>query len=143
MYSSFLVGLALTIGAPTVKDPPNKDAPSIVGEWIGETAISGGKQRPAPEKGFVMKFSADGTLSLKDDGRDRPDVPYKLDAKKTPAEIDIVPPKGEETMIGIYKIEGDTLTICLTGGKDAARPTKFESPEGAMTVLITLKRAKK
>ena len=44
-------------------------------------------------------------------------------------------------MLGIFKLEGDTLKICLAFMGD--RPTKLESPDGSLTVLLTLKRTKK
>jgi uncharacterized protein (TIGR03067 family) len=138
-----LIGLAVTIGAPGTKDPPKKDPPSIVSEWVGEKAVSGGRVKPAPEGGIVFSFSADGMLTVTEARREKPEaVPYKLDAKKSPAEIDITPQK-EEKVLGIYKIEGDTLTICFAGGPDAKRPSKFESPEGERIILMTFKRAKK
>ena len=49
--------------------------------------------------------------------------------------------KGNETGNGIYKIEGDTATICVaTFGKE--RPKTFESKKGTGDVLTVLKRVK-
>jgi uncharacterized protein (TIGR03067 family) len=97
-----------------------------------------------------LTFTDDGKLVIKEGGREKPEgATYKVDAKKTPAEIDLIPPPGKKdpVMQGIFKIEGDTLTICFmgaeAGGAAAPRPTKFESPEGSMSMLIVLKRAKK
>ncbi len=45
---------------------------------------------------------------------------------------------------GIYKIAGDTLTICIYQGKDKQRPTRFEATaEQPNTFLLVLKRVKK
>jgi hypothetical protein len=45
------------------------------------------------------------------------------------------------TLRGIYKLDGNTLTLCLAvGGEEANRPAKFESPAGSMVMLLTLKR---
>ena len=42
------------------------------------------------------------------------------------------------------KVDGDTLTLAFArGAPGAARPTKFESPEGSEIMVMTLKRAKK
>jgi uncharacterized protein (TIGR03067 family) len=119
--------MALTVGAPG-KEPPAKDSPSIVGEWV------------------TFIFAADGKLTIKEGKRDKNDTgTYKTDAKKDPAEIDIIPPedKKDPTVQGIYKLDGDTLTLAFGRGKEKSRPTKFESPEGTDTIVITLKRAKK
>jgi hypothetical protein len=42
---------------------------------------------------------------------------------------------------GIYKIDGDTLTMCLS--PTGERPAKFESTAGGQTILMTFKRMKK
>jgi uncharacterized protein (TIGR03067 family) len=145
--NAVLLGLALTLGAPATKDAPKKDPPTIVGEWVGEKAITGGKEKPVPDGGISFNFTDDGKLVVKEgtrgDAASYKTGSYKIDAKKNPAEIDIIPPpdKKEPTIQGIFKIEGDTLTICI--GHDTARPTKFESAEGAKTMLMILKRAKK
>jgi uncharacterized protein (TIGR03067 family) len=146
MYASLLVGLALSLGAPA-KDAPEKDK-GIVGEWVGEKATAGGKDRPVPPGGINFTFTADGKFIVREGKREKPDEgTYKVDAKKNPAEIDILPPAekaGRGVVKGIYKVDGDTLTLCFARGKDdSERPTKFDSPEGSNVMLMTLKRAKK
>jgi uncharacterized protein (TIGR03067 family) len=45
---------------------------------------------------------------------------------------------------GIYKIDGDTLTICIHEGKERNRPTRFETTaEQPNTILTVFKKAKK
>ena len=148
MSPSLWIVMALAVGAPA-KDPPKKEPPSIVGEWAGEKAVSGGKELPVPDGGVVFTFTADGGVIFKEAGRGREDragATYKVDPKKDPAEIDLIPPpdKKEPMLQGIYKLDGDTLTLCFGRGRPGAeRPKSFESPEGAETVVMTLKRKKK
>ena len=146
MHASLLVTLALAVGAPGAKDAPKKEV-SIVGEWTGEKAVSGGKEKPVPEGGVAMTFTADGKFLVREGKRDKAEEgTYTTDSKKDPAEIDIMAPpaSGRPLIKGLFKIDGDTLTLCFAGGKDEAdRPTKFESAAGSRTMLITLKRAKK
>jgi uncharacterized protein (TIGR03067 family) len=143
MNAAILFGLVLSLGAPGEKDAAKKDAPSIVGEWDGEKAVKGGVELPLPEGGVKATFTADGKLIFKEGNKDAEEGTYTVDAKKNPAEIDVVPPKESVTHLGIYKIDGDTLTICLGEKNAATRPTKFESPDGSSIFLVTLKRVKK
>jgi len=135
-----VAGLALLVAAPATKDPPKKDPPSLVGVWIGETGIKGGK--PSPPEEASMDFGKDGKLVFKEKGRELPGT-FTTDAKASPAQLDFTLGAGGQSisLLRIYKIDGDTLTICFAFMGD--RPTKFESPDGSMTMLITLKRAKK
>jgi uncharacterized protein (TIGR03067 family) len=142
MTPSLFVGLALVVGAPTKKEPA-KEPPSIVGEWVPESAVRGGKP-DNPPAGTSITFTSDGKAIMKEGGDRKPEEgTYKADPKKTPAEIDIAPPAADKgpTILAIYKIEGDTLTVCLTLGGE--RPKEFASPPGSEVMLITCKRAKK
>ena len=143
MTAAVLFGVVLSVAAPGDKEAPKKEAPTIVGEWDGEKAVRGGQERPVPEGGIKITFSADGKLVVKEGNKDAHEGTYKVDAKKNPAEIEVTPPKEDGTRIGIYKIDGDTLTICLADKDSTDRPTKFESPDGTNVMLMTLKRVKK
>jgi uncharacterized protein (TIGR03067 family) len=98
----------------------------------------------------VPEEALKGALILKGDkwtlkhGDETGSGTYKVDLSKKPKTIDIEimegPQKGE-TMKGIYKLEGDTYTVCLAfKGKD--RPTDFASKPGSGHVLEVLKREK-
>jgi uncharacterized protein (TIGR03067 family) len=143
MNAALVFGVVLALGAPGEKDAPKKDAPTVVGEWDGEKAVRGGKERPVPDGGIKITFTADGKMLFKEGNKDEQTGSYKMDAKKIPGEIDISPPNEDGTLKGIFKIDGDTLTICLSGKDETDRPTKFESPEGTNIMLVTLKRIKK
>ena len=143
MNAAVLFGVVLAVAAPGDKEAPKKEAPTLVGDWDGEKAVRGGKERPVPEGGITITFTKDGKLLFKEGAKDTTEGSYKVDAKKDPAEIDLTPPKEEGTLVGIYKLDGDTLTICLSEKGSTDRPTRFESPEGTNVMLITLKRIKK
>jgi hypothetical protein len=51
--------------------------------------------------------------------------------------------EGEQTLHGIYKLDGDTLTICAVEGDGNDRPTEFSTKEGDKNRLVVLKREKK
>src|SRR5262249_6134177 len=122
----------------------------IVGEWVGEKLVLGGKEVPPAKgvRGMRFTFADDGKFTVHGDG-DKPESgTYKIDPKKDPPEIDLNAPTGKmtQTTLGLDKVEGDTLTICITltlGQKNAQRPAKLESPEDSDVMLMQFKRVKK
>jgi uncharacterized protein (TIGR03067 family) len=147
MYPSLLLGVALAVGAPAPKAEAKKEPATPVGTWVGVKAVAGGMDLPVPDGGIEFTLTADGQLFVKEGPREKPEAgSYKLDAKKEPAEIDLVPPAGKNdpTILGIYKLDGDTLTLCFGKGRGAAaeRPKAFESPAGAEVIVITMTRKK-
>lgn len=145
MQASLLIGLALAIAAPAPKDPPKEPA-SLVGEWAASSVVVGGKGQAFPEREFEYTLTADGKFVVRN-GKEGGEGKYVLDRKKDPPEIDIFlngDKADSPTMQGIYKVDGDTLILCVApGGKNMKRPKSFEAPAGSEFMLLTLERAKK
>jgi uncharacterized protein (TIGR03067 family) len=141
--NAMLLGVALAVGAPAAKDDPTKNPPSLVGEWVAEKGVRGGDDRAVPAESVRFEFAADGKVRITEGSKSPEGTEYTADPKKVPAEVSILLPPGkkEPPILGIYKVEGDTLTICLRNGGD--RPTTFESPKGSDVMLLTLKRVKR
>jgi uncharacterized protein (TIGR03067 family) len=65
--------------------------------------------------------------------------PFSTDPAKRPMELDATTPFNQQLgFTGIYKIDGDTLTICWNAG--VHRPQAFESSPGNGFTVTTLKR---
>jgi uncharacterized protein (TIGR03067 family) len=161
LLSSFvLICLALGCGrnpetAPTPASPAQAKAPApeaakktdkelIQGTWTVVTCEQSGQPSEA-WKGILFQFSADelNLIATEAKGRLKKST-FRLNPQKNPKEIDIVE-KNEgkiETSHGIYKLEGDTLTLCINHDPGGPRPTAFAT---AMTEfsLVTFKRAAK
>lgn len=120
------------------------DAEKLVGTWVAESGEQGGEKAPEDKiKGLELTFAADGKVTLKspkEPGKQK-EATFKLDGAKNPKEIDLTP-EGDEPVRGIYKIEGNKLTLCMAHKQDP-RPTEFASQAGTKQVLIVLKREKK
>src|SRR5262249_329865 len=72
-------------------------------------------------------------------GLDGIDDGYKIDPTKDPKEIDVDGFFG----IGIYRIRGDRLVLCLARRAGDSRPTTFEIKSKSADTLILLERVKK
>lgn len=124
---------------------------SIIGTWklISMTVQNGEKSDvPADTKVTIEKDKMTRTAEGKNET-----VPIKLDPTKSPKQIDItiVGPDGSSHLVpGIYKLEGDRLTIKTGKPKDpdaqqtrtekvSERPTGFDEKTGAVIVLNRVK----
>lgn len=70
-------------------------------------------------------------------------TPYRLNITNTSRGIDLMPtypPNQGKTVLGIYALEGDTLTLCLQRRAAPNRPTEFTSAPRSNCELIVLKR---
>jgi uncharacterized protein (TIGR03067 family) len=117
------------------------DKDSLQGSWNVESATHAGEAMPVEVRGkMTLEFKGDKVVAH---SPNRPEDPaeFVLDSSKSPKTITIKPPKGEKELHGIYKLDGDSLTICMTEGSEL--PTKFESPKGSQIALLVLKREKK
>jgi RNA polymerase sigma factor (sigma-70 family) len=124
------------------KDGATKDEDKIVGTWAYTSLEKGGQKAPEEDvKEAKLVFAAGGKFTAKLPKGEKGGT-YKLGPAKKPKAIAITNENGG-TFLGIYKLERDTLTVCLGGENDNERPTEFASKEGTKVVLVVLKREKK
>jgi uncharacterized protein (TIGR03067 family) len=144
MTCALLLVIPLTLGAPGLKDPPKKQS-SVVGVWVVESYTIAGRPRPVGVRSFRYEFTADGKWYLyRGERKSAIERAYYIDPKADPPHIDLnYDPSDQDPPMayGIYKVDGDTLTLCLVRNK-GPRPTDFLSTPDTRASLYVFKRAK-
>ena len=146
----FAIGMAVVFAAGVALAQDAKDgkkAAKLEGTYVIVSLEMGGEKIPdelfskAPEADRTIRITADKLISSKK-GKDD-SVAYKVDASKSPAHITTTEAKGgkTETSYGIYKLDGDTLTICMVESEKAEdRPKEFKSAKDSKVMILTLKK---
>ena len=92
----------------------------LAGTWQAVSyALNGAEASEEDMKRIQLVIDADGKTSARRDGKTFIATTIKIDPSKTPRHMDITFTEGEDkgqVSFGIYKIEGDTLTILALGG---------------------------
>jgi uncharacterized protein (TIGR03067 family) len=124
-------------------DPPtpstSKELKQLQGEWVLQGGEKNGTKlelEPGDPK-MVLEIRGDKWIFMgQDKGRIIAIYSRNLDTKSSEdgrvGEVDE----------GIYKLNGDTLTICYYQGQGKKRPTEFASKDDD-TILVVLKRSKR
>ncbi len=107
----------------------------------------GGK--PVPKDLLEKATAAERTLTITSDtitstkgGKDDP-AAYTIDSTTKPPQINMTAKRGskDDKMYGIYKVDGDTLIICLVTSDSAKdRPADFVTAPNGPAVKMTLKK---
>ena len=137
-----LLTAVLVVAAPAPAEDKKKDEEKLQGTWIVVSGERDGMKLPDDKIKDLKVVIKDDTLTVGDEK-----TTFKLDAKKKPKTIDLVPIKKdgtkEDMVPGIYEIDGDDLKMCWAkGGKEADRPTEFATKKDSRNVLFILKREK-
>jgi uncharacterized protein (TIGR03067 family) len=137
-----VLALGLLIGADDAKkDAKDQDENKIQGTWVVVSVERDGQKASDEEiKDKTVTFAAESKVTVKMPDKEI-NGKYKIDAGKKPKHITLEA-TSEKTLFGIYKLDGDNLTICCEEGDMENRPTEFAS-KGSDTQLIVLKREKK
>jgi uncharacterized protein (TIGR03067 family) len=125
------------LAAGETADPSKQDLERMQGDWAAESMIRDGQAfADADAQAFFRTVKGDAYTVYrfsKAAGKGT----MKLDANKSPKTVDFVPDGGKLPPIaGIYKLEGDTLTLCYAPpGKP--RPATFASdPDSGLTLSV-------
>jgi uncharacterized protein (TIGR03067 family) len=134
----------LAFAATTSSADDAADLKALVGTWKIEKAELGGKDVLEHVKTLDFRIEAGGKYTAKI-GTETDNGSFTVDSAKTPKRMDITstggPNKGK-TIPALYKLDGDTLTVCYQmRGTD--RPTAFESKPDTDLFLAVYKREKK
>lgn len=131
-----IIGLAVVAGWAVAdtepKDAPKPD-PKLVGRWLMVRSFYGAKETTDDEVRVDTEFTADGKWIIRRDGKEQPGSPWQFttDTSASPARIDLIhrPDHPTDRLVdqGIYKVEGDTLTL-RTPERGEGRPESFEAP---------------
>jgi uncharacterized protein (TIGR03067 family) len=149
MIGRFLVPLtaiALAVGGLGAQDDKKGDKDKLQGEW---TLVK--LERPGEKKsGAIIKNSklvVKGEEWLATFNGKEVKWTVKLDAAKSPKEIDFTQDGTTFRTLGIYKLDGDTLTVCRAANRagnpsgGGERPKELKARDGVYYYVY--KRAEK
>ena len=124
--------------APARATLPKAISTNSRGTWLTVSLVNDGKtlvdEKTPPKEGPATKLVYDGNKwMIKVGDKTVASGEFRIDATKTPKEIDIMDETGvknDKTKLGIYELEGDTYKYCLApAGKP--RPTSFTCKAGS------------
>jgi uncharacterized protein (TIGR03067 family) len=111
------------------KNAGGNDLIKIQGIWKLESWELDGRLKPADAfKGMTLEVNARGEWRLSfGPGKATNQALVFIDPSKEPAVMEVRGPNGMMFRSGLYKVEGDTLTICSTAWPSAPPPKELKS----------------
>ncbi|HZT81649.1 MAG TPA: TIGR03067 domain-containing protein [Gemmataceae bacterium] len=139
------IAAGLLLAAAAAADEEGKgDKDSLEGTW-SLVSVEINKQPLAMEKLKEARLVVKGKDYSFKLGDMRLELTHKMYPDRKPKAMDMTvtegPDKGK-TLHAIYKLEGDTLTICRHTLLDKPRPTEFATKPDSGLMLIVWKRIK-
>jgi uncharacterized protein (TIGR03067 family) len=142
-FARFVLGSVIVVMHANSVVQGQDAAKELQGVWTcAHATIDGNPLAEDTAKQLKLTLTADRYKSQRGD-QVLFDSSYKVDASKSPKQIEMIGTEGDlkgKAALGIYKLDGDTLTMCYClPGKE--RPTAFESSSGSGAFLVVWKRA--
>lgn len=139
---TFRVLVSITCVLLAADDAVREDLKTFQGEWVLVSFQKEGEDLPATT--IKARLTVKGERWLYESDVGEWSATFKIDSSRSPKTIDMTIGTGDTARLqrGIYKIEGDTLTICRAVGRGGEeRPKEFPGDHKGR-VLIVWKRAK-
>jgi uncharacterized protein (TIGR03067 family) len=135
-------GIILCLLLVVVGNADAEDKGPLDGSWVPVSLTVHGKDKKVDKD--EVQVIAGNKLTIWIKGKKRATASLKFDDKTKPATLDLsyTAPIKTPTWHCIYKVEGDTLTICKPDGTGMVRPKEFKSPPGSDLSLEVYTRKK-
>jgi len=117
---------------------PQAGGPKLAGTWAPDSAMLGGAPLPIPAFNGAKLHLTDSTYEF---GGDKGSI--VLPSSGTPAAMDIIGhegPNAGRTILAIYRLSSNSLTVGYQLDKGGARPADFTSPAGTQVMVVHYSR---
>jgi uncharacterized protein (TIGR03067 family) len=144
--NTLMIVLLASAGLSIAPDEGTKDdKDKLQGTWLIQSVEAAGDRVPKEDiENIRLTIEGDKYTETRDKAVEEKGT-LKLDPTKSPKTIDFAIKEGMsegETQLGIYKLDDDTLTLCLADPGDKERPKEFATKAGSRQFLIVFKREK-
>ena len=113
------------------------------GTWIATSSTFDGLKAPDEIARSIQRIVTENHVVWERQGRRFAGTTIELDPTRDPKNIDVIPDGGRnrgERVLGIYKLDGERLTICMARAGQP-RPREFKAEKGSGWTLQTFERA--
>jgi uncharacterized protein (TIGR03067 family) len=129
------------LAAADTDDDAKKELKALQGTWKAVALEAGGKPLPKDAiPDFTLIIGAEGKSTGKM-AKSEYSATITVDPKKDPKTLDNLHESGDQKgkkQYGVYKLEGDKLTVCITapGVAEADRPKDFTTKDTSNVVFV-------